>query len=105
MALILAPTQQKRIKVLGTDVELTSLYLRLEFRARMDGITLEINATQFSDKSKYLANTPVVTDIVSPQVMFSIDPETQVQDIAAAHQLLKNYFEENGYAATIDLVV
>jgi hypothetical protein len=103
MALILTPTQEQKIKIQGTTIELDSLYLRLEFRARMNGSTLEINGAQFINKEMFLNNTPVVADIISPQVMFDIDTTVEVQDISAAHRLLKAYYEENGYGVTIDL--
>ena len=103
MALVLTPTQEQKIKVLGTDIELNSLYLRLEFRARANGLTLEINGTQFINKQMFLANTPVATDIVSPQVMFDIDPLTQIQDINAVHAIMKSHYEQNGYGVTIDM--
>lgn len=103
MALILTPTQEKKIKILGTDIELNSLYLRLEFKARINGSTLEINGVQFINKEMFRISTPVVTDIVSPQVMFDIDTTIEVQDIAAAHKLLKAHYEKNGYNVTIDL--
>lgn len=103
MALILTPTQEKKIKIQGTTIELNSLYLRLEFKARINGSTLEINGVQFINKEMFRNNTPVVTDIISPQVMFDIDTTTRVQDISAAHELLKAYYQENGYSVTIDL--
>ena len=104
MALILTPTQEKKIKIQGTTIELNSLYLRLEFKARMDGSTLEINGSQFINKEMFLNSTPVAADITSPQVMFNIDTTTEVQDISTAHKYLKEYYESNGYTVTIDLV-
>lgn len=103
MALILAPTQQKTIKVQGTEITLNSAYLRVEFKARLDGVIMDLNAVSYLNKDMYRANSPVVLDIASPQISVSIDPLTSTQGIDSAHAALKSYFEANGYSVTIDL--
>ena len=103
MALLLSSTPQRKILIQGTDLEISQVYLRLFFTARIDGIALDINATTYASKNAFLEGAPVSVDIVSPQVTKNIDPATQQQGLDSAHTLLKAHFEENGYTVAIDL--
>jgi hypothetical protein len=103
MALILTPTTEQKIKISGTDIELQSVYLRLEFKARIDGIALELDAKTYLSKDKYSSNEDISVEIVSPKILVNIDPLTQIQDLNTAHAMLKSHYESNGYGVTIDL--
>jgi hypothetical protein len=103
MALILTSTSQRRINISGTDLEISSVYLRIEFNSRMDGKTIDLNAAAYANKNMYLSGMPVSVDIVSPKVSMNIDPVSQTQGIDTAHQLLKSFYEENGYTVAIDM--
>jgi len=103
MALILTSTQQRKITILGTDLEISSVYLRIEFNSRMNGETLDLNAIPYASKQMYLNGIPVTVDILSPKISKNINTTTQVQGVDAAHALLKAYYEENGYTVTIDM--
>ena len=103
MALILTSTQQRKITILGTDLEISSVYLRIEFNSRINGVSMDINAIPYASKQMYLNGIPVSVDIVSPKISKNIDTTTQVQGNDAAHTLLKSFYEENGYTVTIDM--
>ena len=69
----------------------------------MDGIALELNGKTFLNKESFLIHDSVDVDIVSPQILVNIDPVTQIQDINAAHAIMKSHYEQNGYGVTIDM--
>ena len=103
MALIISSTQTQRIIIAGTNIQLESVYLRLEFKARMDGVALELDGKTFLNKENFLIHNPVKVEIVSPEILVNIDPATQIQDIHSAHEIMKLHYEKNGYNVTIDM--
>ena len=103
MGLILTSKPERKISILGTDLEISSVYLRIQFNARLDGTTIDLNATAYANKQKYIDNTPVAVDIVSPKISINLDPLTQNQSIETAHSVLKSFYEDFGYTADIDL--
>jgi hypothetical protein len=103
MALILTSSTQRKINILGTDLEISSIYLRIEFISRLNGVSMDLNAIPYASKQMYLNGIPVAVDIVSPKISKNIDPTSQSQGVDAAHALLKAYYEENGYTVAIDM--
>jgi hypothetical protein len=103
MALIITSTPNKQIHVQGTDIELASVYIRLEFGCRPNGIVMEIAFYTYADRNAYLAKTSVLTDIPTSTIVQSIDPATQTQGLQSAHDLAKTWYEDQGYDVTIDL--
>ncbi len=104
MALIITPTTEKKIYIQGTTIELSSVYNRLEFGCRPNGLTMEISFYTYADHAAYLAGNSLPTDLPTNNLTGDIDPLTQTQDLAAAHSLAKTYYESLGYNVTIDLV-
>jgi hypothetical protein len=101
MGLFIRPTQEKKIKISGTDIELNEVYGRIDFVGRQDGKTLEIATTTFVSKQNYLEGKPIFTDI--PQGNFY--SQLQVNEEQTIHTALlyaKLGFEQLGYDAVID---
>jgi hypothetical protein len=103
MALIITPTQDKKIHVQGTSIELSSVYNRLEFGCRSNGITIEIAFYTYVDRAAYEARNYLPTDLPTGNIVKDIDLSTQIQSVESAHELAKTYYEELGYQVTIDL--
>jgi hypothetical protein len=103
MALIITPTQEKKIHVQGTDIELQSVYNRLEFGCRPNGKSMEIAFYTYADKAAYEAGSYLPTDLPIGNTTRDIDLETQTQSVETAHELAKEWFEEQGYVCIIDL--
>ena len=103
MALIIAPTTEKKIHVQGTEIELQSVYNRIEFGCRPNGKTIEISFYTYANKAAYEAGLYLPTDLPIGNLTQDIDPLTQVQGVEAAHDLAKTWYEEQGYTVTIDL--
>jgi hypothetical protein len=101
MGLFITPTEEKTIKISGTDIELNEVYGRIEFVGRQDGKTLEIATTTFVNKQTYTEGKPIFTDI--PQGNFYIQLQNgEVQSIQTALDYAKIGFEQLGYIVTID---
>jgi hypothetical protein len=103
MALILTSSPQKKINIQGTNMEVPSVYLRIHFNSRIDGISMALNGKTFSNKEMFKIGSPVYVDIVSPMITKNLNPLTQVQSIETAHNLMKSFYEENGYTVSIDM--
>ena len=103
MALIIQPTQDKKIYIQGTSIELPQVYNRLEFGCRPNGITMEIAFYTSVDYASYRSGSFVLTTVPTNNITRNIDPLTQVQDVYSAHSLAKTWYEEQGYEVTIDL--
>ena len=63
MALIITPSTEKKIHVQGTDIELTSVYNRIEFGCRPNGITIELAFYTYADKPAYESGLHLPTDL------------------------------------------
>ena len=51
------------IHIHGTDIELTSVYVRIEFVAHADGTTIDVTFKTYLDHAHYLSGDCVHTDI------------------------------------------
>ena len=103
MALIISPTEEKKIYVQGTTIELPQVYNRLEFGCRPNGIAMEISFYTYESKTAYESGSSVPTDIPTGNLNKDIDPLTQVQSVESAHELAKTYYEGLGYNVVIQL--
>lgn len=103
MALIITPTTNNLIHVQGTAIELSSVYNRLEFGCRPNGVTMEIAFYTYADHNSFLSGSYLPTDLPMGNIVQDIDPLTQTQDLNAAHELAKTYYENFGYNVRIDL--
>jgi hypothetical protein len=103
MALIIESTSNNPIHVQGTAIELRQIYNRLEFGCRPNGTTIEIAFYTYADRASYEAGNYLPTDLPMGNVIGEIDPLTQTQDLTAAHEIAKVYYESLGYIVNIDL--
>ena len=103
MALIITPTQDKKIHVQGTSIELPQVYNRLEFSCRPNGIAMEIAFYTYTTKKAYDDGNTVPTDLPTSNIVVDIDPLQTTQSVESAHELAKAHYEELGYVVEIDL--
>jgi hypothetical protein len=103
MALIITPTQEKKIHVQGTEIELPQVYNRLEFGCRPNGIAMEIAFYTYSDRAAYDEGSYLPTDLPTGNLTRDLDPLTQTQSVESAHELAKTWYEELGYEVEINL--
>lgn len=103
MALIITPTQDKKIHVQGTTIELPQVYNRLEFGCRPNGVAMEIAFYTYATKTAYSEGNAVPTDLPTTNLIVDIDPLIATQSVESAHELAKAHYEELGYEVVIDL--
>ena len=97
MGLLVSATADKKILIKGTEIELPSVYVRLEYGARANGITLEIAATTYASKYAFKDGAGAIFSDVQ-QGTFSVElQEGEEQNLASAELYLKLAFEQMGY--------
>ena len=97
MGLLVSATSSKKILIKGTEIELPSVYVRLEYGARANGITLEIAATTYASHEAFKDGAGAIfTDV--QQGGFQVElQEGQTQDLTSAELYSKLAFEQMGY--------
>jgi hypothetical protein len=91
----------KAIHIHGTDIEMLTVYARIEFTAHPDGTTMSVSFKTYKDHSFFDLNDELYTDIVSKGFDFGI-LETEEQSLAVALQYSIVKFDELGYSAIIE---
>lgn len=100
MGLIITPNE-KTIKVHGTPIELSSVYVRIGFTAQPDGLTMDIIFDTYYDREAFDNDDDLLTDIHQNHFSIAIDP-TEIQSIDTALSYSVTKFIEWGYLATIE---
>jgi hypothetical protein len=97
MGLLVSATAEKKILIKGTEIELPSVYVRLEYAGRANGVTLEIAASTYASHEAYKDGAGAIfTDV--QQGGFQVElQEGQMQDLSSAELYSKMAFEQMGY--------
>ncbi|RPJ56874.1 MAG: hypothetical protein EHM12_09815 [Dehalococcoidia bacterium] len=102
MGLIIESTENKKILITGTDIELQTLYGRVEFAARANGKTLEIALSTFASLEAFEAKASVITTSV-PMGNLNVELEAgQAQDLDNSLMYMKAALEQEGYSVIIE---
>lgn len=99
MGILITPNTET-IKIKGTDIELNSVYARIEFTAHPDGSTISVTFKTYKDQSFFLIGEELFTTINAKTFDFAI-LETEKQSIETALNYMSQRFTELGYSATI----
>ena len=99
MGLFVTPTEEKKIFIKGTPIELSSVYLRVEFASRADGKTMEIANYTYFDKAAYEEGTVLPTDLPAGSLNIQLEAG-QMQDPFSAMGYMKLALEQQGYTVT-----
>ena len=97
MGLLVSATAEKKILIKGTEIELPSVYVRLEYAGRANGVTLEIAAATYASHEAFKDGAGAIfTDV--QQGAFSVElVDAQMQDLSSAELYSKLAFEQMGY--------
>jgi hypothetical protein len=90
----------KSIYIHGTDIELTSIYARLQFTANPDGRTIVASFKTYLNHDRFLADDELNTTVHSLNFDFVI-LETEVQSLEVALSYSAAKFVDLGYSAQI----
>ena len=102
MSLTIKSTEEKSIKIAGTEFTLESVYGRLEFAARANGFTLEIATATYVSKETYEQGMLLYTDIQAGNINASLELGEE-QSLETAHKYAKLAYEQLGYEVEINL--
>jgi hypothetical protein len=101
MGLIIKATEEKSIKIVGTDITLESVYGRIEFAGRANGRILEIAIATYASKEAFEESASAMsTDVQQGSFTVEIQP-TETQSIETAHEYAKLAYEQLGYEVEI----
>ena len=105
MGLLVTGTEEKKITVKGTELELPSVYLRIEFAGYADGKTLEVAFKTYVNEAEFKKedSTPIATSLVNNiggNVRFELAPEEE-QGLTLALAKLAEVFTSEGYTVSI----
>jgi hypothetical protein len=97
MGLLVNATAEKKILIKGTEIELPSVYVRLEYGARGHGKTLEIGVITYASKQAFKDKQGAIfTDV--QQGAFSVELQKgEEQNLASAELYSKLAFEQMEY--------
>ncbi len=90
----------KSIYIHGTDIELTTIYARLQFTANPDGCTIVASFKTYLNHDRFLADDELNTTVHSLNFDFVI-LETEVQSLEVALSYSVAKFIDLGYSAQI----
>jgi hypothetical protein len=103
MGLIIKATEEKGIKIIGTEIILESVYGRIEFAGRANGRTLEIAIATYASKEAFEESASAMSTDVQ-QGSFTVDIQTtESQSIETAHEYAKLAYEQMGYEVIINI--
>ena len=97
MGLLVSATADKKILIKGTEIELPSVYIRLEYAARANGTTLEIAVITYASKKAFDEQQGAIfTDV--QQGSFSVELQKgEEQSLANAELYASKAFDQLGY--------
>jgi len=88
------------IFIKGTEIELTNVYVRIEFKASLNGQTLTIYPSVFLNYFEYSEGNELVTNVnTNPFEVNILDTEIQSIDTALTYSVEK--FIDYGFSAEI----
>jgi hypothetical protein len=103
MGLLIKSTENQKIVIAGTEIEMQEIYGRLEFAGRADGKTLEVAVTTYASKEAFKKGASALTTNVQ-QGSFSVELlEGEKQGVDEAHAYALKAFVQLGFECTTDL--
>jgi hypothetical protein len=103
MGLIIKSTEEKKVTIQGTDIELLEVYGRLEFAGRADGVTIEVAVSTYASKQAFKESASVLSTSVQQGSFTTEIKDGESQSVETAHTYAKQAFEQLGFDVEIDL--
>lgn len=92
-----------KITITGTEIDVPSVYGRIEFAGRADGKTLEVAVATYASKEAFESGASVLSTNVQQGSFNAEILPTELQSIDTAHEYGKQAFEQLGYTVEIDM--
>ena len=103
MAILIKATEEKKIIISGTSIELTEVYGRIRFLGDYSGTSIEGEVATFANMATFEEGKMLYTDV--PIGSYKSDLEAgETQSLETAHKYAKLAYEQMGYEVIIDMV-
>jgi hypothetical protein len=103
MGLIIKSTENKKITITGTSIELPEVYGRIRFLGDFNGKTIQGEVSTFANASTFAEGKMIHTDV--PVSAYQSELEAgEVQSLETAHKYAKIAYEQMGYEVIIDIL-
>jgi len=103
MAILIKATEEKKITISGTDIELSEVYGRIRFLGDFPGTTIEGEVATFANIATFEEGKMLYTDVPIGNYKANLEP-TEVQSLETAHKYAKIAYEQMGYEVIIDML-
>ena len=100
MAILIKMTDQNKIKISGTDIEIKEVYGRIRFLAGFNGKTIEGEVSTFANKEMFNDGKILHTNVPMGTYQSELK-EGEQQSIEVAHKYAKLAYEQQGYKVDI----
>jgi len=102
MAILIKATEDKKITISGTGIELPSVYGRIRFLGDFNGKSIEGEVMTFANAETFAEGKQLYTDVPIGNYKANLE-EGEVQSLETAHKYAKIAYEQQGYEVDIIL--
>jgi hypothetical protein len=101
MGLLITETEENKIIITGTEIEVPSVYARIEFAGRADGKTLEIAISTYASDQAFKSGASALSTNVQQGNLNVQLPDGENQSIDTALKYAKIAYENQDYNVQI----
>jgi predicted ATPase len=102
MAILIKATEEKKITISGTGIELPEVYGRIRFLGDYSGTTIQGEVATFANKETFAEGKILYTDVPIGSYQSELEAG-EVQSLDTAHKYAKLAYEQMGYEVIIDM--
>jgi hypothetical protein len=102
MAILIKGTEDKKITISGTEIELPSVYGRIRFLGDFNGKSIEGEVMTFANSQTFAEGKQLYTDVPIGNYKANLE-EGEIQSLETAHKYAKIAYEQQGYLVDIIL--
>ena len=104
MAILIKATEDKKITISGTGIELPEVYGRIRFLGDFNGKSIQGEVATFANAATFAEGKMLYTDV--PVGAYQSELEVgEVQSLETAHKYAKLAYEQMGYEVVIDITL
>jgi predicted ATPase len=102
MAILIKATEDKKITISGTGIELPEIYGRIRFLGDFNGKSIQGEVATFANAETFAESKMLYTDV--PVGAYQSELEAgETQSLETAHKYAKIAYEQMGYEVIIDI--
>jgi hypothetical protein len=102
MAILIKATEDKKITISGTGIELPNVYGRIRFLGDFNGKSIEGEVMTFANSQTFAEGKQLYTDVPIGSYKANLE-EGEVQSLETSHKYAKIAYEQQGYEVDIIL--